>query len=78
MSRQEKVTKGNNSKNIDARVMNLVLQCMTFALIPVYPCMKFHLNSISRTGVIVRTRKNTKGKNSENIDARVTDFAHDT
>ena len=108
-SEQEKVTKGNNSKNSNARVMDLMhvtsshqglaihevsfqkykqnrsycpdkkkrqrgitpkilmpeLQtlCKTLPLIKVYPYMKFHLNSISRTGVIVQTRKVTKGDN---------------
>ena len=36
--------------------------CITFPLIKVYPNMKFHFYSISRTGVIVQIRKGDKGK----------------
>ena len=34
--------------------------CMTLPLTKVYPCMKFHFNSVCRRGCIVRTRKSDK------------------
>jgi len=38
----------------------------------------FHFNSISRTGVIFRAKKMTKGNNSKNIEARVMDLVRDS
>ena len=49
LSRHEKVTTGNNSKTINARVKDLVLK---LPLIKVYSCIKFNFNSISKTWVI--------------------------
>ena len=55
---------------------------MTLPLIKVFPYMKFHFNSISRSGdiflVLKWTRNCKKGNNLINVDARVMNLVHDT
>ena len=48
------ISKGNNSKNIQSRV--IVFMCMTHRLIVLYNCMKFHFNSFNGCQVTERTR----------------------
>ena len=43
-------------------MLELQTLCMTLSLIKVYPCMKFHYNSMSRTWVIVKKRRSETGK----------------
>ena len=50
----------------------------TLPLIKLFPYMKFHHNSISRSGVIFKTRTCKKGNNFNKIDIKVMDIMHDT
>ena len=56
--------------------------CMTYRLIVLYNCMKFHLNSFNGCQLTERTRNSiaiqSKGNNSKNIQSRVIVLVHDT
>jgi len=69
------VLTGNNSKNIDARILDFLYKIIFLAL------KKFHSNSINRPDFFWKPkciRKCEKRNNSKNIDVTVMELLNDT